>query len=715
MEFKVTIKVSAVITAALLFIIPMSEHGAEPAQNTVIHESPANTVSIGSEEVLSLVRDLKSKDYTVRSCAIDALRKIGASAVPPIIEALTDTDSNVRKGVVDALGIIGIVNPEVLSALIKTVGDCDGNVRKSAVQSLEKLGAITVELKVKRHILDLDDSNEDVRNGAMQSLNRIGPVTPEVIPSIMKALGDSDYSVRRKAEEFFEKRNSMTAKLKAKKYILDLKCPNKSVRMRAVETLGNLGAVTPELVPALITALSDKYIRARAIESLGNIGAEAKAALPFLTNALGDSDRSVRMEAAEALGKMGPIARSATPALKKALKDSDPAVREKAIDALGKIGALTIFNKISYFASTHPFIMVSVGICVFIALIFAAWFVVPFAWRIIHPMGWLMHELHSTDSKRRVVAAEKLGKIGRPAVLPLIKTLRHSNGDVRISAAGALNNIASLPPKAIPFLLQSLRDKEIEVRRSITEVFGKTGSVTADVISALMDAIGDRDAHVRASAAEALGKLGVTLILKNSNTRHTWRLHKNGPIAQEVISVLIKALGDSSYHVRDSAANALEKCGAMTIDLKVKRCITDLGDSHGNIRSRATEELSKTDEAAVPELIKALGDGSSHIRRFAFESLEKHNALTTELKVKRYVLDLEDSNPRVCMKAADALGDIGPEASEAIPRLIKLIGNSDHYIHLHAVTALEKLKALSSESEVKRYILNLESGESDNF
>jgi HEAT repeat protein len=175
----------------------------------------------------------------------------------------------------------------------------------------------------------------------------------------------------------------------------------------------------------------------------------------------------------------------------------------------------------------------------------------------------------------------------------------------------------------------------------------------------------------------------------------------------------MKALGDSYYNVRDSAAAALEKCSAMHVSLKVKRCITDFGDSHTNILSRAVEELDNIGPEAVPELIKALGDPNSHIRRFAAAALEKRNALSTELKVKRYILDLGDSHTSVRTRAAEALGNIGEAAAEAIPHIIKLVGNHDYYVRWHATDALEKLGALTTEIKVKRFILDLGDSNAD--
>lgn len=745
MKFKILIGISATIIAAELFITPISVC-AETAPKSVIELANASVI----EGVPSLIKALGSKDNNVRSQALEDLSKIGAPAVPLIIDALTHTNTNVRKGATEALGKIGDVTPEVVPSLIKSLIDRDSNVRKSAAESLGKIGEsaipsilkalkdndiyvrkgaaealgniskttpevvpslinaledsdsnvrkssmealenrgkITLALKVKRYIRDLGDSNSDIRKSAIDALNKIGPVTPEVVPAIITALGDSDYLVRKSSVEFLEKRGYMTESLKAKRYILDMKYANKAVRMRAAETLGKNGAVTPEVVPALINALGDKAVCEAAIGALGNIGPAAKDAVPPLTKALTDSDINVRTEAAEALGKIGPAAKTAVPSLIKALKDSDSSVRESAAGALEKLGGMTVKNKVSYLLFSHPVFIAFAGICACLALLSAAYFAVPLARRIFFPVGWYISELHKHDGERRISATLALAKIGKPAVSLLIKALKHKNSDIRISAASALNEIGDLPPRSISLILKSLRDKEGEVRRRITEVLGRNGHETKDVIPALIRVLDDKDSEVRASAAEALGKIGQA--------------------DPEVVPALMKAFEDGYYNVRDNAAEALRKCGAMTVELKVKKCIIDLGDNHRDISSRAAAELNNIGTQAIPGLIKALGDGNSHLRRFAASFLEKHNALTVELKVKRYIVDLGDSNTSVHTRAAEAIGNIGSAASEAIPLLIKLLGNNDYYVRLHASRALEKIGALSSELKVKRYSSDL--------
>jgi MinD-like ATPase involved in chromosome partitioning or flagellar assembly len=81
-------------------------------------------------------------------------------------------------------------------------------------------------------------------------------------------------------------------------------------RAYAAEVLGEIGPVTPEVVPALITALSDAdaEVRSKAASALREIGPVTPEVVPALITALSDADAEVRSKAASALGNIEPAA-----------------------------------------------------------------------------------------------------------------------------------------------------------------------------------------------------------------------------------------------------------------------------------------------------------------------------------------------------------------------------------------------------------------------
>ncbi len=81
----------------------------------------------------------------------------------------------------------------------------------------------------------------------------------------------------------------------------------------------------------------DARIRIKAVESLGNVGTDNPATVPALIRALDDREAQVRGAAALALLKIGPEAQEAIPALQKTLQDKDAKVRSYATKALERI------------------------------------------------------------------------------------------------------------------------------------------------------------------------------------------------------------------------------------------------------------------------------------------------------------------------------------------------------------------------------------------
>jgi len=160
---------------------------------------------------------------------------------------------------------------------------------------------------------------------------------------------------------------------------------------------------------------SDPDIQYHAVEALGEIG-DAGAVEPLITVLKHDEMSGVRWKTAESLVKIG--APSVEPLIS-ALEHPDGDVRWKAAIALGEIGDQ----------------------------------------RAIEP---LIRQLSDTDRFVKSRVAHALGMIGAPAVHPLIRTLREGDGNLRWGAAIALGRIKD--PQAVEPLIQALADKYENVR-----------------------------------------------------------------------------------------------------------------------------------------------------------------------------------------------------------------------------------------------------------
>ncbi len=226
------------------------------------------------------------------SAITSAIREIGDSAVPVLIDALEDEDWRIRLYAVEALGQIG--NNEILPALSVALRDPEWKVRWRAADLLGKLGKEGV---VPDLLSLLRDDNKDVRISVAWALGRIG--CDSAVPGLLRMLQDRDWRVRWAGAEA-------------------------------------LWAIGPEAIPPLLDLLHKEKksdsLRRVAIRTLAEIGAPA---IENLLSLLHDADWDMRWVASAALQEMGDCA---VPALTRALADDDWQVCWAAAEALKQIG-----------------------------------------------------------------------------------------------------------------------------------------------------------------------------------------------------------------------------------------------------------------------------------------------------------------------------------------------------------------------------------------
>ncbi len=161
-------------------------------------------------------------------------------------------------------------------------------------------------------------------------------------------------------------------------------------------------------------------------------------------------------------------------------------------------------------------------------------------------------------------------------------------------------------------LVKQLKSPDADMRRAAAKALGEAGPDAKPAITALAHALSDKDLFVRRFAAQALGEIG--------------------PDARSAVKPLSETLKDPKKEVVEAAATALGKIGA------AEPLAALVGDTRREAapRRKAIEALGlmKADaRPAVPALTKALKDKDLRI------------------------------------EAAEALGEIGPDASSALKDL----------------------------------------------
>ena len=251
-------------------------------------------------------------------------------------------------------------------------------------------------------------------------------------------------------------------------------------RIRAAKTLGRLGWLARDALPALSRVLEDDDAKAReaAAYAVGQIGPDA---LPILSAMLDHHDKYVRRNAVRAMGKLGPLARPALSDLCRTLKDTDPRTASGAAQALGNMGR-------------------------------EAGEAVPH----------LAEAMRGANIVLCRMAAKALSEIGSPALATLIVHLQHSDPFVRGESALALGWMGPAAKSAVPFLLKLVRRSKPKDAIGDTPMpadeldsIGKdsdTGGLPSEAITPTLPPGSGKDISTeetcRLFAVQALGRIG---------------------------------------------------------------------------------------------------------------------------------------------------------------------------------------------------------------
>jgi RNA polymerase sigma factor (sigma-70 family) len=230
----------------------------DPGEEAVLAAARLGLAKIGAEAVPVLVDELKTGGRNGRRFALHALRVMGRQgepAAPAVAEALKDRDPGIRLWAAEALGPI---DPEAstVSAVAEAVTDEDVRVRSQALTLLAgwkgKARAATPQLLAGA----VKDDDPDCRRVAMDALGAIKPPAKDLVPTLAEAVKDK----------------------------------NPYVRGQAFGLLNWLGPEAREGVPALVgefqRAEDEPGKRLGIVQVLGNMGPAAKAAVPALIESL---------------------------------------------------------------------------------------------------------------------------------------------------------------------------------------------------------------------------------------------------------------------------------------------------------------------------------------------------------------------------------------------------------------------------------------------
>ncbi len=231
-----------------------------------------------------------------------------------------------------------------------------------------------------------------------------------------------------------------------------------------------------------------------------------------------------------------------------------------------------------------------------------------------------------------VAVAQKLSKIGRPAVPILLEVVGDTTRDpvVRRQAVGCfIQPKFAKHPQVVPAAIQMLKTSDDTGKKLAATILGNTGDKRAAEPLVELLQLDMKDKYVKIRTIQALGNIKdkravepLINILSDKETRGVTidALSKIGgnEAAEALITTLKK---DKDEIIRGLSAQALGK-------LKDKKAIgpliESLSDPHWGVREHSVKALGNIkNERAIEPLIKSLSDNNSFVRKAAAEALEK--------------------------------------------------------------------------------------------
>ncbi|HZZ81303.1 MAG TPA: HEAT repeat domain-containing protein [Gemmataceae bacterium] len=396
-----------------------------------------------------------------------------------------------------------------------------------------------------------------------------------------------------------------------------LKHPDAKVRYKAAQTLANVGPLAKFAVPELRETLQDsnKVVRVKAVEALWKIEQTSpQVLLPVLLDALKDKDAGVRAAAAPVIALLGTKAKTALPALKDALKDKELDVKLAAVVALGDLGPVAKSSADDLLALTDD------------------------------PNFFLLEPF----------VGASLGNLGESVVPKLAKVLSEKSPERRRVAAYALGSMGASAAPAAAELAKALDVDDAATRQHAARALGRIGPDARSALPALAQRVTDKDVAVRIEAALA-----------------TWRVGKN---AQHV-AVIVKALGDKSISVKDSACQALASMKSGARDAVGP--VADLLDDK-DLRLRAIITLGEIgppeSKPVTAKLVKLLDDKDGEIQLWSsFALWQISGDAKRTLKVLNETLGTEKHYTQSIIQ----LGEMGDAAKSMLPTLVNLYREED--------------------------------------
>lgn len=520
-----------------------------------------------------------------------------------------------------------------VSRLLPLLDDSDALTRRNCLEALGEAGEIAVAART-RVIERLADPDFRVRDAAMRALAELGAGGEEV-SVLLDLLAHGDAEVRADVVEALGSLRGEFARQAVERISARLEKSageTDADAAAAASLLDGLAMLAPHAdlpaVDRVVGRLGDPR-EAVGEAAVGTAVAAGERAVAPLLRAATFEKPDLRRRAIVALGRLGRDAAHAQDeirrTLEKALEDPAARVRIAAARALPVLG------------------LTSRGIPVLVTAIRSAG-------------GAVMTE--AVQATAALGASVGLPADGRGRILAALdQRLGHESAAVE-ARTKTLRAIAAIaregPPPHLPAVFAALEAPETQVRLEAVRTFAAAGTRDRQVALRLLDILSsDREIEVRRAAARAVGR--------GASDAAALAI---GPLLQRIEK-------DTDSVVRENAARSLGRIGesgSEFADDDAVRLAGALKDSHVRVKKAAAEalrELGSQAEPAVPAMLDYLAERRNPAAHVIIRALV---ALGPSV-VDQLIAALDRENVSLRSAVLDILGEIGPPARKALPRM----------------------------------------------
>ena len=616
--------------------------------------------------IQELLECLGDRDPQVRYRAAGALGAIGHTALEPLMSHWTSASNDSKIAAAQALAILGPQASSAKPLLVEALGGKDalggtdarggrdarsGRDARGGSDELPRYAAealVAIVPQDEAELLKLaDHADAVVRKIGISGLSALVSPSAKAMLRLQSAASDPDPQIRERTIIMVAKSKLPVAE---KSDLIEAALLDSVASVRAAAVVAMLKAALPaeEFAAKIATRLPSVELGVAngIVKALATLGPSARGALPALV-AAANRDGIDQQLLSQTLASFGA---QVVPDLLAAI-EQQPASEPVFSQALGLIGEPAVTALTLGLSSDVELVR--------LAATRALGSVRPSNRALIEKLAAAVKD---KSAQVRAVAVTSLIAAGKEADFAkelIFQATQDAEPEVRSAALQSLRSFEFTDEQAQAAVEQGLIDASAEVRSSALIVLSETARLLNSRSDQLAAMVKDADSQVRAKAAQTLGKLDKKQINEN------------------VINACVAALGDDDIAVRVAATESVRSLG-ISDPAVLKALGGNLADDLTLLRA-TLEAMSDVGEqaASMSSVVAHLATHEkAEVRAAALNCLAAIEKDRSQL-VARLIDALDDKEWEVRRVAGVALGKLGPDAKNAVPKLFQLLSSEE--------------------------------------